>query len=186
MPVDEQHERDFSNLYLTYYSKLLRFAEEYVLSTEDAENIVQDIFLKLWEKQELLPLVENINAYLFKLIRNRCLDYLKHQLSVEKYTKNTQDAFRLELSLKLHSLDQFDEDIFANENIDKVIMDAINELPDRCREIFMLSKIEGLKYKEISARLGISVNTVENQIGIALKKLRLKLKHYLPLLFFII
>lgn len=186
MPVNSHNKRDFTDLYITYYTKLLRFAGEYVLSVEDGENIVQDVFLKLWEKQELLPLVENINAYLFKLIRNRCLDHLKHQLSVEKYTKNAQDAFQVELSLKLQSLDQLDENIFKDENIEKVIMDAIHTLPDRCQEIFILSKIEGLKYKEISERLGISVNTVENQIGIALKKLRLKLKHYLPLLFLII
>jgi len=186
MYTDARESSDFSDLYITYYPKLLRFAKEYVISEEDAENIVQDVFLKLWEMRRSLHLIENMNAYLFRLIKNRCLDHLKHMVSVEKYNKTTQNTFEMEMDLKLYSLNQFDENILSDENIESLVMDAINSLPEKCREIFILSKVDGLKYKEISARLGISTNTVENQVSIAPRKLRIKLKSYFPLLFFII
>lgn len=68
----------FSELYLIYYPKLVRFAKEFVMSEEDAENITQDVFTDLWEKRESMNHIENMNAYLFRLVRNKCLDYLKH------------------------------------------------------------------------------------------------------------
>ena len=135
----------FSELYLIYYPKLVRFAKEFVMSEEDAENITQDVFTDLWEKRESMNHIENMNAYLFRLVRNK-------------------------------SLDRFDVyDISERNQMENLIRDAINSLPKRCRDIFLLSRMEGLKYREISERLGISVNTVECQMGIALKKLRAKL-----------
>lgn len=70
---------EFSELYITYYSKLVRFAREYVILEEDAENITQDVFTDMWEKRDSIDLIENVNAYLFRLVKNRCLDYLKHK-----------------------------------------------------------------------------------------------------------
>ena len=168
----------FSDIYITYYSKLIRFAKEYVGINEDAENIVQDIFLRIWERQDTIHLIENMNAYLFRLVKNKCLDYLKYKLSTEKYNKTIQDAFEVEMSLKIQSLDRFEDSIVSGKNMEDIVNDAINSLPPKCREIFLLSRVEGLKYREISEKFNISVNTVENQMGIALKKLRIKLKDY--------
>lgn len=166
----------FSELYLIYYPKLVRFAKEFVMSEEDAENITQDVFTDLWEKRESMNHIENMNAYLFRLVRNKCLDYLKHKVFEQKYVENVKASFEIELNLKLQSLDRFDVyDISERNQMEKLIRDAINSLPKRCRDIFLLSRMEGLKYREISERLGISVNTVECQMGIALKKLRAKL-----------
>ena len=163
-------------LYLIYYPKLVRFAKEFVMSEEDAENITQDVFTDLWEKRESMNHIENMNAYLFRLVRNKCLDYLKHKVFEQKYVENVKASFEIELNLKLQSLDRFDVyDISERNQMEKLIRDAINSLPKRCRDIFLLSRMEGLKYREISERLGISVNTVECQMGIALKKLRAKL-----------
>ena len=148
---------DFSELYLTYYSKLVRFAKEFVILEEDAENIVQDTFLYLWEHLELLEDIDHLDAFLFTLIKNRCLNFLKHQSYIQ-----------------------------AISEVENLLSQTMQKLPERCREIFLLSRIEGLKYKEIAERLDISVNTVENQISIALRKLRSELKEYLPLLVFII
>ena len=109
-------------------------------------------------------------------VRNKCLDYLKHKVFEQKYVENVKASFEIELNLKLQSLDRFDVyDISERNQMEKLIRDAINSLPKRCRDIFLLSRMEGLKYREISERLGISVNTVECQMGIALKKLRAKL-----------
>ena len=155
---------DFSELYLTYYSKLVRFAKEFVILEEDAENITQDVFTDLWAKRDSMDRIENMNAYLFRLIKNRCLDHLKHKM------------FEIEMSLKLQSLNRFDvSDISEGNETEMLVRNAINSLPRKCRDIFLLSRVEGLKYREISERLGISVNTVECQMGIALKKLRVKL-----------
>lgn len=167
----------FSGLYLIYYPKLVRFAKEYVVLEEDAENITQDVFTDLWEKRELMNRIENMNAYLFRLVRNKCLDYLKHKVFEQRYAEKMQASFEIEMNLKLQSLDRFDVSELSERNeMEKRIREAINSLPKKCRDIFLLSRMEGLKYREISERLGISVNTVECQMGIALKKLRVKLK----------
>lgn len=166
----------FSELYLMYYPKLVRFAKEFVVLEEDAENITQDVFADLWERRDAIDYIENVNAYLFRLVRNRCLDYLKHKVFEQKYAENVQASFEIELNLKLQSLDRFDvSDIFEGNEMERLVRDAINSLPKRCRDIFLLSRMKGLKYREISEKLGISVNTVECQMGIALKKLRAKL-----------
>ena len=164
----------FSELYLMYYPKLVRFAKEFVVLEEDAENITQDVFTDLWERRDAIDHIENVNAYLFRLVRNRCLDYLKHKVFEQKYAENVQASFEIEL--KLQSLDRFDvSDISEGNEMERLVRDAINSLPKRCRDIFLLSRMKGLKYREISEKLGISVNTVECQMGIALKKLRVKL-----------
>lgn len=152
---------NLSDLYLTYYSKLVRFAKEFVQHEEDAENITQDVFADLWEKRDFITHIENMNAYLFRLVRNRCLDYLRHKVFEQRYMES------LQLSCEEEAVEDHDTEI--------LIRAAINSLPQRCRDIFLLSRVEGLKYREISEHLGISVNTVECQMGIALKKLRMKL-----------
>jgi RNA polymerase sigma-70 factor (ECF subfamily) len=171
-------EKDFDKIYVSYYPRLIRFAREYVISEEDAENIVQDIFLFLWEKRNVLNIEVSLMSYMFSLVKHRCLDYLRHA--------NVVDDYRKELSLKLSSLEQLDSSIPSDDNIEEAITCAINKLPERCRDVFLKCKMEGKKYREIASEMNISVNTVENQMSIALKKLRIELKDYLPLLVFLI
>ena len=173
-------------MYLTYYSKLVRFAREFVILEEDAENIVQDTFLYLWEHLDLLKDIEHLDAFLFTLIKNRCLNFLKHQSYIQAKTCSLKADEELEYQLNLYALEQFDEAVSSIPEVENLLSQTMQKLPERCREIFLLSRIEGLKYKEIAERLNISVNTVENQISIALRKLRSELKDYLPLLVFII
>lgn len=168
----------FSEMYLTYYSKLVRFAREFVILEEDAENITQDVFTDLWERRDSMDHVENMNAYLFRLVKNRCLDHLKHKIFEQKYVEVMQTSFEIELNLKLQSLDRFDgSDMSVGNDTEILVRAAINSLPKRCRDIFLLSRMEGLKYKEISERLGISVNTVECQMGIAAQKIKSKAQY---------
>lgn len=176
----------FSEVYLTYYSKLILFAKEYVISYEDAENIVQDLFLFLWENKEMLHTIHNPNAYFFTLTKNRCIDFLRKKINESNRNERIQSTFEAELKFKLDSLDVFDTFGLSDENIENLINEAINSLPEKCREIFLLSKFKGLKYREISEQLNISINTVENQMSIALRKLRVQLKQYLPIYIFLI
>lgn len=183
---DPDKKISFEDIYLTYFSKMKYFAREYVVSEEDAENIVQDVFLELWEKREALTLHTNLIAFLFTAIKNRCLNHLRHKMIVQDTANHLQEEYLLTLRMNLDSLEVFDQHLFSEHDIEKVITRALNSLSDKCREIFILSKIEGKKQKEIAAELNISINTVETQMGIAYKKLRQELKDYIPLLLFIL
>ncbi|MDR0543386.1 MAG: RNA polymerase sigma-70 factor [Dysgonamonadaceae bacterium] len=174
--VEDQY---FSEVYLSYYSRLVSFAREYVVSEEDAENIVQDLFLFLWENKEMLHTLNNPNAYFFTLTKNRCIDFLRKKNNEINRNEKIQSTFEAELKLKLDSLEVFDTFDLNDKNIEDIITEAINSLPEKCREIFLLSRFDGLKYKEIAEKLNLSVNTVENQMSIALRKLRMRLKNYL-------
>lgn len=173
---------DFERIYKLYYPKMFGFAKNYILADEDAENIVQDVFLVLWEKKDELEISYTLITFLFTLVKNRCLNFLRHKLIEEEY--NTQ--MKEELSFKLYSLESLDYSYYSEKELRERIQQALATLPERCREVFIKSRIEGLKYKEISEELGISVNTVENQMVTALKKLRIELKDYLPLLLFLV
>ena len=162
-----------------------RFAQEYVIREEDAENIVQDVFLDLWEQNLLMLTHTNLFAYLFTTLKNRCIDFIRHKTVVQHAAQKLQDDYTKALQMKFQSLEAFDEQLFSEPDIETVIQNAIESLPEKCREIFILSKIEGKKQKAIAQELNISINTVENQMAIAYKKLKESLKDYLPLLIFL-
>lgn len=173
---------DFEKMYKLYYPKMFGFAKNYVLANEDVENIVQDVFMILWEREEELELSCSLTTYLFTLVKNRCLNFLCHKLIEEEYNVQMKE----ELGFKLYALESLDYSYQSEEELQAIIQRALDKLPERCREIFIKSRMEGMKYKEISEELGISVNTVENHIVTALKKLRVELKDYLPLLLFLV
>lgn len=176
---------NFDSIYVNNFSRLFLFAKEYVLFDEEAENIVQDIFLMLWEKREALRVDVSLTAYLFTLVKNKCIDFLRHQMVEQMYSENVKHEYNEELNVKLFALESFDHNFSSEEDIETLLRNAIEKLPERCRLIFIKSRIEGKKYKEIAEELNLSVNTVEGQISIALKKLREELKDYLPLLLFL-
>jgi RNA polymerase sigma-70 factor (ECF subfamily) len=176
---------NFEEIYLHYFPRLLRFAREYIISQEDAENIIQDVFLQLWEKRDDLQIHISLTAYLFTLIKNRCIDHLRWQTNIDEGKKQMQENYLLELKMKLYSLEAINQSIISDDHIETIIKNAIDSLPTKCREIFLLHKMEGKKYREIAEELDISINTVENQMSIALRKLREKLKNHLPLFLFL-
>ena len=182
--MQKNNKSDFSRVYSIYFPKLVRFAREFVLSTEDAENVIQDIFIYLWEHQELLDTLTNLNAFLFTLVKNKCIDQLRHRKLLERKREEFKTVFDKEIQLKLYALQQFDENALSNEDIEIILDNAINSLPEKCREVFVLSRMEGLKNREIAERLNISAKTVENQMTTAIRKLRVELKDYLPLFYF--
>ena len=169
---------NFDKIYVLYYSRMFRFAKEYVLFDEDAENIVQDVFLLLWEMREVLDIQISLVSYLFALVKNKSLDYLRHKVIADEYKQ--------ELSAKLTALELLNYSFTSDEEIEQILMTAINKLPERCRQVFLKSRIEGKKNREIANELNLTVSTVENQMTIALRKLRVELKDYLPLLLFLL
>ncbi|MDR0699638.1 MAG: RNA polymerase sigma-70 factor [Tannerella sp.] len=185
----EQLFRDnFEKIYLSHYSGMVRFACEYTVHKEDAENIVQDAFTDIWEiRHELFYEKKHLLAFLFTSIKNRCIDFLRHQIVVREAENAMQEISRREMQLKFDSLEAFELDLLSSEtSIEDLIMNAINALPEKCREIFVKNKFEGKKQKDIAREMNISINTVETQMSIAYKKLKQELKDHLPLLLFIL
>lgn len=177
---------DFKDIYVTYFLRMKYFACEYVVSEEEAGNIVQEVFTKLLEKKELLTYDINLIAFLFTSVKNGCMDYLRHKIVEQNAVTKIREEYQITLRMKLASLEVFDENMFAVEDIEALLSKAIDSLPNKCREIFIKSKIEGRKQKEIAEELNISLKTVENQMSIAYKKLKSELKDYLPLLWFLL
>lgn len=175
-------QENFEQIYKQYYPKMFAFAKNYIPANEDAENIVQDVFLSLWERKQEIVISYTLVTYLFTLVKNRCLNFLRHKLIEEEFNSQMKE----ELRFKLDALESMDYSYQSEKELQEIIRRALDSLPERCREVFIKSRIEGLKYKEISEELGISVNTVENQMVTALKKLRVELKDYLPLLLFLV
>lgn len=176
----------FSGVYDLYFPKLLRFTQTYLIREEEAEHIVQDLFVYLWEHRDVFSTLRNINAYLFTLARHRCIDYLRKEMNREDNRGALSEVENKEIQLKLYSLEMFDEDRLSDADIEELLHRAIGKLPERCREIFVMSRLQNLRYKEIAEKLDISPNTVENQIAIALRKLKDELQEYFPLFLFII
>lgn len=184
--LTDQADIKFEDIYLSYFSKMKHFAQEYVILEEDAENIVQDVFTELWEKREMLNMPINLIAYLFTTIKNKCLNHLRHKTIVNETANLLQEEYFITLRMNLNSLEAFDQNLFSEQDIEQIITKALNTLSPKCKEIFIMSKIEGKKQKQIAAELNISINTVETQIGIAYKKLRVELKNYMPLFLFLL
>ena len=183
-PIQAYLSMDFESFYIKWYSRVKGFAREYVLSEEEAENIAQDVFLELYQKKDTLDFHINIVAYLFTSVKNRCIDHLRRKLQEKRAVSMMQEEIELTFRMKYESLEAFDMEDLSEERIKQMVEHALSLLPERCREIFVLSKIQGKKQKEIAEELNISLKTVENQITIAYKKLREGLKNNFSLLLF--
>lgn len=161
----------FESAFKEHYRSLHAYAWSMVKDEMTGEEMVQQVFYKLWKARETTEITQGVAAYLYRSVYNECMNHLKHQKVKSAYqahaaytmqhTSNATDTIKLkELETRLDA--------------------ALRELPEQCRAIFQLSRFEELKYHEIATKLGISVKTVENQMGKALKLLRLSLADFLP------
>jgi RNA polymerase sigma-70 factor (family 1) len=168
----------FECLFKLYYPRLTIFANRFLNDIAASEEIVSDIFVILWEQWHEIDLTATISAYLFKSVQNRCLNYLKHQKIENLYVSY------LEREQLLNETALAAESIYLEKEMALQINIALQSLPEKCREIFMMSRFEHLKYKDIAGKLNLSPKTVERQISIALDKLRRVLKHVTYMLLF--
>lgn len=164
----------FEMLFRTYYQPLCHYAYSFLQDKEGAEEIVQSTFLMVWEKRDTLAIRTSVKPYLYAMVRNACLNVLKHEKIKQKHAGE-------ELAVADRSCDSVSQIVASNE-LEYKIKAALEALPDQCRMVFKLSRFEELKYAEIAEQLNISVKTVENHMGKALKIMREQLKDYLPLI----
>lgn len=164
----------FEMLFRTYYQPLCNYAYTFVQDRDEAEEIVQSAFLSVWEKRESLEIRTAVKPYLYAMVRNACLNVIKHEKIKQLHVEG-------ELAMAERSIESVSRTVMASE-LEGRIGNAMEKLPGQCRLIFKLSRFEELKYAEIAAQLNISVKTVENQMGKALKIMREELRDYLPLL----
>lgn len=160
--INDNNKDAFTDFYSHNFRKLILISEKYVQSIPAAEEIVQDVFLKIWEEKELLSEIKSIKPYLYRSVVNASINFINRQKNIEKHHLKIADHITPD------DAERHDEE---NELI-ILLYHEIELLPQKCQQVFKLSRMEGLKYRDIASQLNISEKTVENHMGNALKILR--------------
>ena len=171
--IQKGNKNAFEQLFRSYYGYLCAFATKIIEDEIAAEEIVQDFFVKFWEKRVDLKIETSLKNYLFRSVKNLCLNHIKHNNIRTQYAKH----------VIYEAKNSSYKDNFIEPDLAKKVEQSIRSLPEKRRKIFRMSREEGLKYREIAEKLKISVKTVEAQMGLAIKTLRDKLKDYNTILF---
>jgi RNA polymerase sigma-70 factor (ECF subfamily) len=168
----------FQKLYFEFYPKLYHFSFDLVKNSEIARDIVNETFVKLWETKNELRSDSNLEAYLITIARNKCFNFLKHKKIILQFQEiKTANSAELNLWEQVFTDNSFST--LDYEILKKKVDSAISNLPEQCRNVFLLSRFKRKKYSEIAAILKISQKTVEAHISLALKRLRDELQHFL-------
>ncbi len=163
--VKKDNRLAFQQLFEAYYNELCNFGLKYTRQPAITEEIVQEVFIYFWEKREKINISSSLKSYLYTAVKNRSINYIKLQLPKDMAKTDVENASE-------YFSDDAAEGNIENTELKAYIEKAIDTLPNKCRLVFTLSRNAGLTYQEIADELGISVKTVENQMTIALKKLR--------------
>ncbi len=164
----------FELLFHFYYPGLVIYSSQFTADHAEAEEIVQDFFVRFWEKHKQLIPGDSLKNFFFSSVKNGSLNFLKHKKIEERY-------FNEMIGLSSRHL-AYEPDLYVVSELQEIIKTGIDHLPEKCREVFIMSRIRGLKNEEIAVELNISKRTVETQISKALKVLRVELKDYVGLL----
>ncbi len=174
--IFQLNDQSFEMVFRTFYSEMVGFAMRYVIDQDVGEEIVQETFANIWAKIDETEVRTNVRSYLFGAVRHACLNYLKHEKVVLRHAEHTKHVVESTFSFDFAELSELESQIHQ----------AFEKLPPKCREVFELSRFEGLKYQEIAERLDLSVKTVERHMGKALSIFREELGEYLPIFLLLI
>lgn len=172
--IRQGQESAFEQLFRTYYERLCRYADTLLKDADEAEEMVQTVFLTIWEKRADLDITTSFKSYLYRAVHNHCLNRIKHYGVRQNHREYS-------LYVQADGYDSVTEAIQASE-LEERIERAVSKLPEQCQVVFRMSRFEEMKYQEIADQLGLSVKTIENQIGKALRIMRQELADYLPLI----
>lgn len=153
----------FNTLFKIYENDIFNFLLFKLLNKETAEDLLQEVFLILWENRSKINIELSIKAYLYTSAKNLSINHFRHNSVIKRHEEN---------ALSETSYYESPQEIYEKDESNKTLLNTINKLPEKTRVTFLMSRVDGLAYKEIAERLNISIKTVENQIGSALKKLR--------------
>ena len=167
----------FEMIFHHYYPGLVIFATQYVMYEADAEEIVQDFFIRVWQKKDQINKTDSLKPYFFTSIKNSSLNFL--------YQKKHKDTLIQEIIQLSQNNLLYQPDVFSMSELQTAIRKAIGSLPPKCREAFILSRINGLKNEDIAVKLNLSKRTVESHVSHAIKQLQFELKDYIGLLIFL-
>ncbi|MCB9287631.1 MAG: RNA polymerase sigma-70 factor [Lewinellaceae bacterium] len=163
----------FERLFKAHFAHLCNFANQYVQDPDSARDITQKVFMNLWENRGKIDPQKPVQSYLFTSVKNRCLNYIRDRKKYRSYV----------LDLEIEDLDiAFEEEAPEFSELQDKVSEALQALPEKCRQAFEMSRYRNMKYTEIAEELGVSVKTVEAHISKALKSLREQLKDYVYLL----
>lgn len=175
--MNEELDATYKAVFRQYYPKLLFYATRLV-GAEEAEDVVQDVFVELWRRRDTVVIGEQILAFLYRSVYTKAINLLKHQAIENNYSNAMTEIYERKLQFYQPDHAEVIRKI-ENQELRQEIYNAINELPDKCREVFKLSYLHDMKNKEIAEALSISLRTVEAHIYKALKFLRERLGHLL-------
>ncbi len=170
----------FVDIYTRYYDALLNYADRLLNDMETARDVVQQVYYKVWENRDVLNISLSVRAYLFKAVYHGSLNTIAHQKNIQKYEQEQLSDFYFSMIIQSPEV----EDDLWKSDIKEAVQKAILSLPEKCREVFTLSKLDGLKNREIADKLNISEKTVERHMSIALSKLREELDWLLQIILF--
>jgi RNA polymerase sigma-70 factor (family 1) len=162
---------DYEVIFRSYYERLCHYANMWLKDMDASEEVVQNTFVKLWEKRDSIKVELSVKSYLYRAVYNASINEIKHQKVKDNYANMHNNH---EPSNELHSQSELKE-------LESRIEKALKSLPEQCRLIFQMSRYQDLKYREIADILNISIKTVENQMGKALKMMRMNLSDYLAI-----
>ena len=183
IPMSNAIVSSFNEIYTSYYKKSFFFAKSYVHDDLAAEDIASDSLIKLWEKLKTEK-IDYIEPLLLTILKNKALDYLKHEEVKRTAFESMADWHQQELSIRISTLESCDPNEIFSDEVESIIRETLKLLPEQTRQIFLLSRLENKSNKEIAEQMGISIKGVEYHISKALKALRITLKDYLPLFYF--
>lgn len=163
--IKKRDKEAFRYLYEYYFAKMVLFAESYLYDEEEARDLVQDLFFHLWKHAGALQVATSVKAYLFTSVRNRCLNVIRDRKIRDEHNNKLFEA----------QLFSGTEDVIIDEDVHRRLQEALNSLPDKCREIILLKVVEGKKNKEIAEQLNIAETTVKTQVQRAYRMLRERL-----------
>ncbi len=164
----EGREKAFTQVFRMYYGPLLNYAGRILKDVELANDVVQECFCRLYERRKEIKRGFQVRPYLYRSVYNSCIDAIKHQKVESNYINQELLDFYFSKVIETPEAEQ----ALLEEDLRGAIQDAIDKLPERCREIFVLSCVEGLKYQEVADKLGVTINTVKTQVRFGYKKVR--------------
>ena len=168
--AEENNTFAFNELFRYYFPGLLSFANSIIKNRQVSEEIVEDVFIKLWENRSMLPTITNLSHYLYTATRHSSINYIKSKKNI--HFEDLGDEYT-------YSIQTHESQMIGDENA-KIILDIINNLPPRCRLILRLVKDEGMSYQEVAQLLNLSVRTINTQMTIALSRIISSLQKALP------